>query len=84
VASIFVASMDGCHHLSLVDAIAQLFNSILQKSEDGTVITLPMLPRVESRETFRLVSSDHTETFGGLLVMKEEVNEDPFMLVLEV
>ncbi|EDR02023.1 uncharacterized protein LACBIDRAFT_332792 [Laccaria bicolor S238N-H82] len=68
----FVASTDGCHHLSLVDAIAQLFNSIHRKSEGGAVITLPVLPRVDSGETFGLVSSNHTETFGGLLILKEE------------
>ena len=83
VARKFVASTDGCHHLSLVDAITQLFNSIPRKSDSGVVITLPVLPKVNSRETFGLVSSDHTETFGGLLIMKEEINEDPFMSVLK-
>jgi len=53
----FVALMDGCHHLSLVDAIGQLFNSIPRKSEGVAVITLPVLPRVNSRETFRLGGS---------------------------
>jgi len=78
----FAASMNSCHHLNLVDAIAHLFNSISKKPED-TMTTLPVLHRVNSGETFGLVSSDHTETFGGLLVMKDEVNEDPFMSILE-
>lgn len=82
VASKFAASTDGSHHLNLVDAIAQLFNSIPKKSQDG-VITLPVLPRVDSGEIFGLVSSEHTETFGGLLTIKDEGNEDPFMSVLE-
>lgn len=82
VASKFTASTDGCHHLNLVDAIAQLFNSIPKKSQ-GAVITLPVLPRVNSNEMFGLVSSEHTETFGGLLTIKDEETEDLFMSVLE-
>jgi len=71
-----------CHHLNLVDALAHLFNSISKRPED-TMTTLPVLHRVNSGEMFGLVSSDHTETFGGLLVMKDKVNEDPFMSILE-
>ena len=79
----FAASTNGCHHLSLVDAISQLFNSISRTSQGAAAITLPVLPQVDSDETFGLVSSDHIESFGGLLMMKEEVSDDPFMSVLE-
>ena len=60
----FAASTNSCHHLSLVDSISQLFNSISRMSQGAAVITLPMLPQVNSDQTFGLVSSGHIESFG--------------------
>ena len=79
----FAASTNSCHHLSLVDAIAQHFNSISRTLQGAAAITLPMLPKVNRNETFGLGSYNHIESFRGLLMMKEEVSDDPFMSVLE-
>ncbi|KAI5980893.1 hypothetical protein EDD15DRAFT_2183076, partial [Pisolithus albus] len=63
-------SAHGSHHLRLSSAIADLFNQ-LRESEPGCQLPpIAQLHAADSGETFGLVESEHSRTFGGLL--KEE------------
>ncbi|KAI5997494.1 hypothetical protein EDD15DRAFT_2573122 [Pisolithus albus] len=63
-------SAHGSHHLRLSSAIANLFNQ-LRASEPGCQLPpIAQLHAADSGETFGLVESEHSRTFGGLL--KEE------------
>jgi hypothetical protein len=80
----FVASAFGSHHIRLVDNIASLWNSLLTKQKQGqhgVVLTaLPRLPDISSGETFGVVDSEHAATFGGMLEMKIEPEDDNISL----
>jgi len=58
-----------------------------EKNRAGTVLSpFPELPTIPSDEVFGLVSSKHTETFGGLLAAtkyEEDDNEDMFDLAAQ-
>lgn len=85
----FVASTRGSHHIGLVDLIAKKWNSLLEcapidpkaygkalRRIDGIAYScLPKLKIVASGEVFGLVKSEHTSTFGGLLNVKDEVED---------
>ncbi|KAJ6452711.1 hypothetical protein C8R47DRAFT_1256076 [Mycena vitilis] len=88
---IFVCSTFGSHHTRLVNRTALLFNNILQfeaaKKSSGVPETSlqPVLRNVSSGERFGLVVSQHNDTFGGLLTIKSEVEEEDklFQQILE-
>lgn len=46
--------------------------------------SLPELVSVPSGETFGLVQSRHTESFGGLLQIKDEADDDEYLLNLPI
>ncbi|KAG6379441.1 hypothetical protein JVT61DRAFT_11916 [Boletus reticuloceps] len=72
----FLASAHGSHHISLVSAITSLHNGILKNNpSSGGLECLPELANIPSGETFGLITSDHTSTFGGLIDIKEELTE---------
>ncbi|KAG2360921.1 hypothetical protein BDR07DRAFT_1288516 [Suillus spraguei] len=59
----------GSHHIQLSNHVAKLYNGLQEK---GTpLLSLSELPNVDSGETFGLVASDNTTTFGGLLIKEE-------------
>ena len=77
----FSESTHGSHHVHLVGHIAALWNSLLV-SEKGKEVgrkqmePLPLLPAVESGETFGLVQSNYNTSFKGLIAIKEEPEDD--------
>jgi hypothetical protein len=70
----FIKSAFGSHHIHLVSYVANMWNSLLSDKKRPTagLLPLPELQIVASEETFGLVSSRHIETFGGLLEIKDE------------
>jgi hypothetical protein len=80
VCDTFTNSTFGSHHIRLVNAVASRWNVLItkhQKTQSGTVLkSLPQLLEVASGETFGAVSSEHTASFGGLLEIKPEPEDD--------
>jgi hypothetical protein len=72
VCDTFANSTFGSHHIRLVDTIASRWNTLITKHQK----TLPQLSEVTSGETFGAVSSEHTATFGGLLDIKSEPEDE--------
>ncbi|KAJ6460701.1 hypothetical protein C8R47DRAFT_1226202 [Mycena vitilis] len=73
----FVLSTFGSHHLSLVDHTAASWNGILGTLAKGSsFVPLPQLKNVESGETFGIVNSPSTDTYGGLYTIKPEPEDD--------
>jgi len=74
----FVSSTSGSHHIRLVSHNNSEFNRLLEKEPNtGTCPqALPTLLQVHSGEKFGLVPSAYTETYGGLLTIKEEVDDN--------
>ncbi|KAJ6450330.1 hypothetical protein DFH09DRAFT_1400157 [Mycena vulgaris] len=78
----FVQSTFGSHHARLVNHSASVLNDILHaeatkaKSSVNVKLLRPMLMNVDSGEVFGLVSSQHSDTFGGLLTIKSEPDEN--------
>jgi len=76
---LLVSFSSGSHHISLLGHLAICFNSLLDKEPQNVRVTtlspLPVFQDVDTDEVFGLVRSEHTESFGGLLVIKEEVKE---------
>ncbi|KAJ7270317.1 hypothetical protein C8J57DRAFT_1226969 [Mycena rebaudengoi] len=76
----FVLSTFGSHHIALVDHTAAMWNDLL--AAPGTSAAslqlqpLPRLQDIKSGETFGLVKSAHTNTFGGLFITKPEPEDD--------
>lgn len=68
----FALSTYGSHHIHLINHIAGLFNSLCILKKATHLKRLPVLPLVQSGEKFRIVHSEHIESFGGLLEIKEE------------
>ncbi|CAA7261854.1 unnamed protein product [Cyclocybe aegerita] len=82
----FALSAHESHHISLVDFAAHLFNSLYQKEPLPSKQKLrlsPTLPRVASGETFGLVVSENTTSFGRLFVVKDEPELDPDLQILD-
>jgi hypothetical protein len=79
----FLGSTFGSHHVQLFSHVAALWNQLLQREKQTPMShsRLPELLDVESGEAFGLVESRYTETFGGLLEVKDEDDEgDEFTL----
>ncbi|KAI0344801.1 hypothetical protein BDW22DRAFT_1326630 [Trametopsis cervina] len=85
----FLASTFGSHHISLVDHNAHLWNSLLQQHSPTSagrgvlrlegfdkLQTLEVIEDVPSGESFGAVISKHAQTFGGLLKIEEEEEDD--------
>lgn len=76
----FATSTFGSHHIRLVDAVASQWNTLVtkhQKTQPGVLLkALPQLSEIASGETFGAVSSEHTATFGGLLEIKPEPEDE--------
>ncbi|KAG2120419.1 uncharacterized protein F5147DRAFT_563009 [Suillus discolor] len=70
----FVKFTHSSHHIQLSNHIARLYNGLHEK--DTQLLPLPELPDVDSGETFGLVVSDNTTTFGGLLVKEETADAE--------
>lgn len=69
----FALSTYGSHHIRLCNHVAELFNTLIDcESHPEHCIPLPALTLTNSHEVFGLVHSDHTESFGGLIVIKDE------------
>ncbi|KAJ6463111.1 hypothetical protein C8R47DRAFT_1202066 [Mycena vitilis] len=65
------------HHLALVDAAAASWTTLLPVSKaNSSLVPLPRLKDVNSGETFGLVNSRNTDTFGGLYNIKTEPEDD--------
>jgi len=84
----FVNSTFGSHHIRLVNHVTALFNGLQEKQPSRVRSDLhPMngLLLVDSGETFGLVSSAHSASYGGLLEIKEEptLEMDPFLQELD-
>ena len=75
---LLVSFSSGSHHISLLGHLAISFNLLLDKEPQNVRATLsPLLvfQDVNTDEVFGLVQSEHTESFRGLLIIKEEVKE---------
>lgn len=78
----FVRSTFGSHHTRLVDQTALILNDILRFEEGKKKSTVPdgslrpMVRKVVSGEVFGLVTSPHNDTFGGLLTIKSEEEDE--------
>ncbi|PSR71595.1 hypothetical protein PHLCEN_2v12525 [Hermanssonia centrifuga] len=75
----FAATTQGSHHIRLQNWINTLFNMLADRERTWGGPELPAKPilqKIDSRETFGLVVSDHNLTFGGLLQIKDELDED--------
>lgn len=81
----FLRTTFGSHHVRLVNNNAAVFNGLLPvepyASKAGGnrlahLSPLPLLRPAASGETFGLVNSEHADSFGGLLSMKEEPDCD--------
>lgn len=82
--SAFVKSSHGSHHVRLLNSIAHLWNTVLGTEKSRTnlsaginqLVELPVLPVVESGETFGMVASEYTTSFKGLYEIKEEAPDN--------
>ncbi|KAK7012718.1 hypothetical protein R3P38DRAFT_2549502 [Favolaschia claudopus] len=83
----FVCSTFGSHHTRLVNQTSFLFNSIqlsaAKAQSDVSALIRPTLGNIQSGEKFGLVSSNHSDTFGGLLTIKSE-DEDEAKVLIEL
>ncbi|KAK7050400.1 hypothetical protein R3P38DRAFT_3173760 [Favolaschia claudopus] len=83
----FVCSTFGSHHTRLVNQTSFLFNSIqlsaAKAQSDVSALIRPTLRNIQSGEKFGLVSSNHSDTFGGLLTIKSE-DEDEAKVLIEL
>jgi hypothetical protein len=70
----FEVSTFGSHHIHLVNHTAALWNALLKLEKNAPATLLPRaeMQIVDSGESFGLVHSKHTETFGGLVEIKDE------------
>ncbi|KAJ7615765.1 hypothetical protein DFH06DRAFT_1365836 [Mycena polygramma] len=83
----FVESTFGSHHISLVDHTAGIWNDLLpgsQATSKSSPLPLPRLPDIQSGETFGLVNSPHTDSFGGLFTIKQEPDDDGTDIIKEL
>ena len=75
----FVASTFGSHYIALVDHIAQRWNTLFEAAKGKQRVVagevyreFPGLKEVQTNETFGLVFSHTSSSFGGRLKIKEE------------
>ena len=76
----FVQSTYGSHHTRLVNDNALLWNILRKRPEVPNRHALqprPLLPRIDSGETFGLVQADLSQVEDELLELKPEDSEDP-------
>ncbi|KAF9523224.1 hypothetical protein CPB83DRAFT_871718 [Crepidotus variabilis] len=79
----FIISTHGLHHTRLVNHVAMRFNALRAKENSHVQKVLearPILKEVADDQTFGLVTSDHSRTFGGLWVIKEEEVDEAELL----
>jgi hypothetical protein len=81
-ADAFALSTYGSHHIHLINHIANLFNSLHVSKKATHLKQIPVLPLVQSGETFGIVHSEHIESFGGLLEIKEEEDNETLLMDL--
>ncbi|KAJ7026747.1 hypothetical protein C8F04DRAFT_966119, partial [Mycena alexandri] len=78
----FLRTTFGSHHSRLVSHTASLLNDIIhteatrRKASPSNELLRPVLKSVASGETFGLVKSEHNDTFGGLLTIKDENSDE--------
>ncbi|KAJ7029100.1 hypothetical protein C8F04DRAFT_1188031 [Mycena alexandri] len=78
----FLRTTFGSHHSRLVSHSASVWNEIVhteatrRKASASNEFLRPVLKNVASGETFGLVKSQHNDTFGGLLTIKDETLDD--------
>ncbi|KAK7055962.1 hypothetical protein R3P38DRAFT_3170627 [Favolaschia claudopus] len=77
---LFVKSTFGSHHIALVDHIAALWNELVSNKPSNSLHPRPRLDDIQSGETFGVVNSQNTDTFGGLLTIKDEDEDDMITL----
>ena len=84
---LLVSFSSGSHHISLLGHLAISFNSLLDKEPQNvraTLSPLPVFQDVNTDKVFGLVQSEQTESFGGLLIIKEEVKETEDQVLQEL
>ncbi|KAI0685919.1 hypothetical protein C8T65DRAFT_544218, partial [Cerioporus squamosus] len=74
--SLFATSLRGLHHVRLAQDIHKIWNNLVATAPKSKCTTRPLLRRAAVYETFGLVPSEHNATFGGLLQMKEESDDE--------
>ncbi|KAK7062280.1 hypothetical protein R3P38DRAFT_3167271 [Favolaschia claudopus] len=79
----FVKSTFGSHHIALVDHTAATWNDLVAADKRGVLCPLPRLDNIDSGEKFGVVTSEHIESFGGLLTIKEEDEDVDEMITLD-
>jgi hypothetical protein len=74
----FVTSTYGSHHIHLVSHVAALWNALIKNDKTAvtSLLPLPMLQSVASKEVFGLVKSRQIETFGGLIEIKDDETDE--------
>ncbi|KAJ7036211.1 hypothetical protein C8F04DRAFT_954038 [Mycena alexandri] len=78
----FLRTTFGSHHSRLVSHSASVWNEIVhteatrRKASASNEFLRPVLKNIASGETFSLVKSEHNDTFGGLLTIKDETLDD--------
>ncbi|KAK6971771.1 hypothetical protein R3P38DRAFT_3297859 [Favolaschia claudopus] len=79
----FVRAGFGSHHTRLVNQTAILSNDLHAAARPGSSVPIesirPTLRDVQSGEEFGLVTSNYSDTFGGLLAIKTEDEEDKIL-----
>lgn len=80
----FLASTHSSHHVRLVNYVASVWNSIINTGKIPTATQRPVLPEIDSGETFGLVESDAAVTFDGLFTIKAEDDDLALDLVEHV
>jgi hypothetical protein len=69
----FLLSTQGSHHTSLVDHIAEIWNTLISSHKRALGLPKrPRLPTVDSGETFGLIDTTYTTTFDALFEVKKE------------
>ncbi|GBE81445.1 hypothetical protein SCP_0311740 [Sparassis crispa] len=82
--STFLTSTHGSHHIRLVDAVAKLWNALLQVPDNCSkgLRILPELEVISSNEKFGLVSAKCLANYQNLVVIKDEPRDDLLDLAL--
>ena len=79
----FARSTHGSHHIHLTIAVSTLWNSLVSSAGSPSTLRTRPLPRISTHEEhFGLVVSDHSSTFGGLLEIKDEPEDEGEQLLV--